>query len=348
MSAKVIGAAAIAVVGVGLAAWSVGGQLTTRGDVKSASAGWEANRGAPSQGSSQSADAGGPDVAERAEELGIEVPADRGGPRRMVGPNGEPMGAMPAWMSPVEAPEAGWSFRRVSDAGQAADALDEGVVALQDEVTRNESLGALAGASRLSIIESWKTFTRPLLADDPVAFAGAVSALGGIASQAADGTLLEGPAAGLFDRLKGFLAGAAIDWTASTTRKADADNPMDIPRRPRLPEGVQLEGSSIPLLTMVMRNESPEGVTERTAVSIPMHELFVNAADAAANGAPVVEVWTPASIRGGAGTQPDAGIGTFMVWVADDRVWAPVAMRITIETDEGRSALERVEEGGGS
>ncbi|MEQ8768911.1 MAG: hypothetical protein RIB60_00225 [Phycisphaerales bacterium] len=351
MNAKIIGAAAVALVGVGLAAWSVAGQLGgSAKSVRSASGGWEANRDAPPEPHASAEEfiaADDPDAADRAREAGIELPVEAGAPRRLVGPNGEPMGPMPAWMSPIEAPEQGWSFRRVSDAADAAAALEDGVMALEDEVTRNDTLGALAGASRLSIIESWKRFTRPILADDPAAFASAVATLGGLASEISESDSPDGAVDGLFRRLSGFLAGAAIDWAASTTRKADAANPMDIPRRPRLPDGVRLEGSSIPMMTMVMRNEGPDGAaSERRAVSIPLQAIFVNAAEAAENGAPVVEVWTPASIRGGAGGAPDAGVGTYMVWVADDRLWAPVAMRITIESDEGRSALDRVQEGG--
>ncbi len=327
MDAKVIAAGLAALVGVGVAGWVISGQLGGGNSAQSASA---ASRGTPTGDDAPNAPEGEPG------DIDIDVPA--GGERVVLGPGGAEM-QMPAWMEPARAPEAGWSFERVADAEAAGEALDVGSGVLEEIVTRDKDLGALGGASKLSLVESWRRFTRPLVADDPVAFANAVTTLGGVASAAADGTLLEGPAAGLYDRLTGFLAGAVIDWAASTTRRADPADRMDVPSVPSMP-GVET-GDGIPTMVMVLANEENGVRTERRAVSIPLQNLFADAAGASEAGAPTVEIWVPASLRSGDRQSADAGIATFMTWNADRRTWAPIAMRITLETQAATDAFER-------
>lgn len=336
MSLKLVIVGVVAVTGVGLASWAGYSQLGPAKTARSASAGWE-SRGDNGNATSANASASvGEDGG-----LDVDVDGDPGGDgvSRVSGGIEMSMDDMPAWMSSVEAPEAGWRFEPVADSAEAGAAADIGTGILEEIVTGSEDLGALGGASKLSLIDSWRTFIRPILADEPGAFSAAVASLGGVVSEGAEG---EGPAAGLFERLQALLGGSSVDWRAATTRRADPSNAMDVPRMMAMPGGPDMTGS-VPLMTMVMREENNGVTTERRAVSIPMHALFPDAVEASEGGAPTVEVWTPTAMRSGARKAPDAGVAVFFVWDASARRWSPIAMRITLETEHAADVYGRMQ-----
>lgn len=326
MSLKLVAALGAAVLATAAVAWSASGTFAPKRAPTSAAAAWRPGNRPP-------APPPAPPAAGQSPAQAPAGPSPAGGLR--LGEDGAPR---PAWVQPLAPPPAGWSFAPIADPAAAARSIDDGSRALEDHATRSPTLGALGGASKIGLIQSWRTFIRPVITRDPAAFAAAVAQLGGIVANAAEGA--PDPAAQLYGRLSALLGESSLDFNAASTRIADPKDQMDVPAMPTLPPGIDLSGAGAPMMVMALREDGPDGSTERRAVSVPLHNVFPNAAKAAQAGAPTVEIWTPAAIAGGDRSAPDAGIAVFMVWDAPARSWAPLAMRITLETETAKQAFQ--------
>lgn len=308
MDAKLITAALAAGVGVTIAAWVLTDQIAGGRDARSATAHFEA------------AD---PD------DTGDAPPP--GGPRRRPG---GPPGEAPQWERPPETPEGGWSFPDAGSPEEAVAALDEGIVSVQAAVQANAALGSLAGASKLGLVESWRTFLAPVLGGDEAGFAGAVAALGGVVGE--NGEL----AGSLYRQLNGLLGSAGVDTDAVSTERVGNDDPREVPAAPAI-GGAHGEQTGVPVMVEVSRtrDDGTGEETERYAMQIPLGAVFPDAARAREAGAPTVRVWAPARMPGARGDAPDCGVATYLVWTADRARWSPVAVRLTLETDHAKDAL---------
>jgi|GEM_PF-3584513 len=248
-------------------------------------------------------------------------------------------GPAPSWVT--DAPDAqidSYEFPKVKSPEAAAAVVDEAEAVLLARFDEAEDLSAVSKSGRLSAIDSWKTFVRPLIANDQTAFRDAVARLGGVAKPRDTG---EYPA----DKLRGLVApvleASPIALEQARVRSADPEDPNDVPRAMLPPDMDVPEGAIMMMMAKIgTGEEGTPDFSEREALGIPLQHLFPAAGRAADNGERVVEVWTPAKVKGAGGRNPDVGASVFLAWNRSAQAWQPVAMRLVFLSDEGRGRLE--------
>jgi len=262
------------------------------------------------------------------------------GPGQRVAMNPEDM---PAWMR--DTPEADIDQYTFPKLGDAVSALEEAPAILSPKFDDDEGASAVSTGGRQTAGEAWLSFVRPLVQNDQPGFELVVADLGGLTKPEASGDL---PAASLYNRLNPILDTSLIALEQSRIRLADASKGGDVPAPivmggegvPGLPPGMDLPT----VMMMMMRTEDVDAATGETtareSLAIPLQILFPNAAYAVKKGGKVVEVWTPAKVKGSGGKKPDLGMSTYMVWNAGAKAWQPVSLRITFLSDEGRAKLK--------
>jgi hypothetical protein len=207
-------------------------------------------------------------------------------------------------------------------------------------VTNEGSLGALGGAPRSGLVESWRRLMRPVVAQDEAAFHEAVRSFG------TDGASDDGSPAGssLYRAMSGLLGGAVLDLSRVRTRRADAGNGQDVPRLPTMPDlpGVEMKTPryGVPMMRVGALTLDESGQeTQTSAALLPMQAVFPHAARAAEAGGPVVEVFSPIRVPGSKARGADGGVSAFFVWNAGDRQWQPLSARFVLVSNEGRQRL---------
>ena len=316
MNGRLIGAVVVALAGVAVLAWQGYSQLGPRQVRSAQSVARTTNSPAPADGS-----------------------AEPGQRREFNLGAGEEGGPAPSWVTdaPNEQIDA-YEFPKVKSAEAAAAVLDEGDPILLTRFDEGEGLSAVSESGRMSAINSWKLFMRPLVADDQEGFRDAVARLGGVTTPRDTGEL---PADKLFSLIGPVFAASPIALEQSRLRSADASDEQDVPRA-MIPEGMDLPVGAIMMMMARVETggEGSEDLTTREALGMPLQSLFPAAAKAAANGERVVEIWTPAKVRGAGGRDPDIGASVFLAWNRSAQAWQPIAMRLVFLSDEGRGRFE--------
>ena len=316
MNTKLAVIVAVVVAAVGVLAWQVSSQLGPR-KVRSAQS---AEREAAPGGAFDDIEIG-PDGE----------PIDGEGRRVEIGGDGPP----PAWVT--DTPESGiesYSFPKASDAVAVLDGAPSVLTAKFDE---DEGAGAVSAGGRQSAVEAWVSFVRPVVADDREGFARVVADFGGVTEPGVEGNI---PADNLYGRLNPMLSSSPIALDQARIRLADPSAREDVPA-PIAHPSINLEPGAV--MMMMMRSEMIDDATgetsSREAVAIPLQLLFPAAAESVDNGAKVVEVWTPAKVKGSGGSDPDLGTSVFLAWNARAQSWQPVALRVTFLSEKGRAKL---------
>jgi hypothetical protein len=317
MHAKAITAVAGAAVCVGLAVWvgyqSLGGARTVR--------------------SAEQATGRAPRAAD---DRPIPVGSAGGGATPGMSWNAaavEDDGPAPPWVLAADELRGSFDFATHGSPADAGAALDAGVGVLE-QAARSADMGNLDAVARSGLVADWTRLVRPAIAGDRASFDAELARLD--PTRGDDGRL---PGDGLWNALTGLLERASLDLNAARVRRADATDARDVPRMPPLPPGVELKGG-VPMMTVIEEHADESGaVTELQSTMVPLQSLFPGAAEAAARGAPVAEVWTPARCHGSKAAGADAGVSVFFVRDARARRWVPLAMRLTVVSDEAKERL---------
>ncbi|USO00068.1 MAG: hypothetical protein H6810_05240 [Phycisphaeraceae bacterium] len=317
--ARLIGASVLAVAGVGVAGWLATRSLGVGRTVRSASqAAAEQDRAA------HEADA-----------------PDGGGTQREIKLDGPP----PAWVQARQETMSTYNSELdYPSKGDAIDSFDSGVGDLSIAAEQDGALGALGLPARRSLIESYRTFMRPLVAADQAAFEQAVADLGGETGSGAAG---DTPAAALFGRLSGYLENSRVALSSARVTPRDGTNPQEVPAGPppmAVGKGKSKTGVvAIPMMVGVEKQIDDEGkaVTTRD-LAVPLSALFPDAAALAAGGAQTIEVWAPAKLADTGGKKADFGPSVYFVHDAGRGTWQPVAMRVTLVSDKAAAKLDEM------
>ncbi|MEO0484115.1 MAG: hypothetical protein AAF138_10890 [Planctomycetota bacterium] len=286
---------------------------------------------------------GAPASADAGSDSGSEPITPRERAARM--PPQPPAGGRraPNWATedPYRAIET-FTFPRVGDPAEADAAFETALSAFEARGPADSGNPTPNGGWSRAI-DAWQSFLRPLIAEDPAAFAAVVERMGGQAPEADEDDPDAEPrlaGAGLFGRLTPFIAGAPMDLDASKIGRLDPRDPRAVPRLPRLPAGMELPAGAVPMMENRNQMTNAEGVTtEDVAISLPLAGLFPRTTALLDRGSHVVEVWTPALLPGGKGDRPDYTFTAIMVRDPSVNAWVPAALRLRLISDEAKELM---------
>ncbi len=160
-------------------------------------------------------------------------------------------GEAPAWVreNPLEGIEDELVFTSHRSPEAASLAIDNDQSVLIEAAADAGGLEQVGYDTRVGLVDAWRDFVQPIVADDKEGFADAVAAFGGVTrfeDDEADGS----PSDNLFDRVQPFFAGASIDLSHAKVRAADLSEPMAVPRLMKMPGMPEIGAGQVPMMAM--------------------------------------------------------------------------------------------------
>lgn len=256
-------------------------------------------------------------------------------------------GEMPRWVTedPAAAPGTSFHFARHSSPGEAGAALGGALGAMRDLAEASTELSNLGAAPKFGVVDGWLEFTQPLIADDKEAFVSVYERLGGVMNADGEDPSAPKPPEELFRKLREHYAGASIDTSQIIVRSADVTKAMEVPVLMKGPNFPKMTPGQTPVmmarLATVGIGDNGEQASGAIALSLPLELVFPDAAKAAANRAPVVELWAPMRLAGQKGDAPDVGSSTYLVWNSKFNAWQPLGIRLKLRSEEAQARMPK-------